>query len=106
MPPVKERFKQKIQGYVTYVDTGQHEALFQTPALSVAVFAQTSQMATILKYWTEEALTDIGRPEEGDWFFLRSIDTAVASPEEMYLAPQWEKAFGSAKSPLLVLEGE
>jgi DNA-binding MarR family transcriptional regulator len=41
LPPVKERFKQKIQGYVIYVNTGQHEALFNTPALSLAVIAQT-----------------------------------------------------------------
>jgi DNA-binding MarR family transcriptional regulator len=50
LPAVKERYKQKIQGYVTYVDTGQHEALFQTPALSIAVIAQPPQMAALLKY--------------------------------------------------------
>jgi hypothetical protein len=50
------------------------------------------------------ATEPIGRPEEGDWFFFRSINTAVASPEEMYLAPQWEQAFGTAKTPLLTLE--
>jgi hypothetical protein len=104
LPPVKEHFKQKIHGYVTYVDTGQHEALFQTPALSIAVFATTGQIATMLKSWTEEALQEIGRAAEGDWFFFRSIDTATASPEEMYLAPVWEQAFGTAKTPLLILE--
>jgi hypothetical protein len=106
LPPVEQRFKQKIQGYVTYVDTGQHEALFQTPALSIAVVAQTSQMATILKYWTEEALTELGRPEEGDWFFFCSLAVASASPEELYLSPVWERAFGTAKTPLLVLAAE
>jgi hypothetical protein len=104
LPPVKERFKQKIQGYVTYVATGQHEALFQIPALSIAVIAQTSQMAAILKYWTEEALTEIGRPEDGDWFFVCSLAVATASPEEMYLSPVWERAFSDTKTPLLVLE--
>jgi hypothetical protein len=106
LPPVKERYKQKIQGYVRYDDTGQHEALFHTPVLTVAVFAQTEQMAAILKYWTEQALAEIDRSEEGDWFFFRSIDTATASPEEMYLAPVWERAFGTTKTPLLVLEEE
>jgi hypothetical protein len=64
LPPVKERFKQKIQGYVTSVATGQHEALFATPALSIAVIAQTSQMMGMLKYWTEEALREIDRTAE------------------------------------------
>jgi hypothetical protein len=106
LPPVKERFKQKIQGYVTYDDTGQHEELFQTPVLSIAVLAQTSQMATMLKQWTEEALQDMERPEEGDWFFFCSLDPATASPEELFLSPAWEQAFGTAKTPLLILAEE
>src|SRR5918999_1076752 len=102
LPPVKERFKQKIQGYVTYVATGQHEALFTTSALSLAIFAQTPQMMGMLKHWTEEALREIDKPEEGEWFFFSSLDTATTSPEEMYVAPVWECAFGTTKTPLLV----
>jgi len=104
LPPAEWRFKQKIQGYVTYVDTGQHAALFHTSALSIAVIAATSQMATTLKRWTEEALQAIGRPEEGEWFFFCSLDAASASPEEMFLSPVWEKAFGTTTTPLLMLE--
>jgi hypothetical protein len=61
-------------------------------------------MAATLKRWTEEALQAIGRPEDGDWFFFCSLDTATASPEELFLTPVWDKAFGSIKTPLLVLE--
>jgi hypothetical protein len=61
-------------------------------------------MEATLKRWTEEALTEIGRPEEGDWFFFCNLDTATASPEDMFLSPAWEQAFGTAKTPLLVLE--
>jgi hypothetical protein len=104
LPPVKERFKQKIQGLVTYVATGQHEALFGTSALSIAVIAQTPQLATTLKSWTEEALRERERPIDGDWFFFCSVSPAAASPEELFLSPVWEQAFGSAKTPLLVLE--
>jgi hypothetical protein len=109
LPPAEWRFKQKIQGYVTYALSGQHEALFQTPALSIAVIAQTDiaqtdrQKAT-LKRWTEEVLTEIERPEEGEWFFFCSLDTATASPEELFLSPIWEHAFSTAKTPLIVLE--
>jgi Replication-relaxation len=106
LPPVKERFKQKIQGYVAYDDTRQHEELFQTPVLSIAVLAQTSQMAAMLKRWTEEALQDMKRPIDGDWFFFRSINTATATPEEMFLAPVWEQAFSTTKTPLIVLGHE
>jgi hypothetical protein len=106
LPPVKSHFKQKIQGYVTYVDTGQHEALFQTPVLSIAVFATTGQIATMLKSWTEEALQEIGRAADGDWFFFCSLNTPTATPEEMFLSPVWEQAFGKAKMPLLLLEQE
>ena len=104
LPPVKSHFKQKIQGYVTYVDTGQHEALFNTAALSIAVIAQTEQMAATLKRWTEEVLAEMERQEEGDWFFFCSLDPATASPEEMFLSPIWEQAFGTTTTPLLVLE--
>jgi hypothetical protein len=104
LPPVAERFKQKIQGYVTYVDTGQHEALFHTPALSIAIIAQTSQMKALLKSWTEEALNEIERIEEGDWFFFCGLDPATVSPEELFLSPIWEQAFGTTKTPLLMVE--
>jgi hypothetical protein len=67
LPPVKDRFKQKIQGYVTYAETGQHETLFQTPVPSIAaVFTTTNQIKAILKRWTEDALIEIGRPIDGD----------------------------------------
>ncbi len=104
LPPAEWRFKQKIKGYVTYVDTGQHEALFHTPVLSITVIAATEQMATTLKRWTEEALTEIERPEEEHWFFFCSLDTATANPEEMFLSPVWKQAFSTTKTPLLVLE--
>jgi Replication-relaxation len=106
LPPAEWRFKQKVQGYVATVDTGRHEALFQTPALSIAVIAiaQTEQMAATLKRWTEEVLTDMERQAEGEWFFFCSVDPASASPEELYLSPVWEQAFSDVKTPLLVLE--
>jgi hypothetical protein len=103
LPPAEWRFKQKIQGYVASLDSGQHEALFHTPALSIAIFAQTVTMADTLKQWTEEALQEMERPEEGEIFFFGSVNPATARPEEMYLAPAWEQAFGSTKTPLLIL---
>jgi Replication-relaxation len=106
LPPVEWRFKQKVQGYVATVDTGRHEALFHTPALSIAIIAQTGQMATTLKRWTEEALQEMKRQAEGEWFFFCSLDTAAATPEEMFLSPVWEQAFSITKTPLLILEGD
>jgi hypothetical protein len=107
LPPAEWRFQQKIQGYVATVDTGRHQALFHTPALSIAVItaSESEQMATTLKRWTEEALQAMGRVEEGVRFFFRSLaDTASASPEELFLSPVWEHAFSTAKTPLIVLE--
>src|SRR5918996_2633852 len=104
LPPVEWRFKQKIQGYVTYALSGQHKALFNTAALSIAVIAQTEQMAATLKRWTEEVLAEMERQEEGDWFFFCSLDPAKARPEELFLSPVWEQAFSNGKTPLLVLE--
>jgi hypothetical protein len=105
LPPVEWRFKQKIAGYVTYAVSGQHEELFATPVLSVAVIAASEPMAATLKRWTEDVLANTNQQGEGDWFFFCSLDTATATPEEMYLAPVWEQAFGTAKTPLLMLEG-
>ena len=104
LPPAEWRFKQKIRGYVTMLDTGVHEALFHTPALSIAVFAQSKEMAQILKQWTEEALQEMNRPEEGEMFFFSSVNPATASPEELFLSPVWQQAFGDTKTPLLMLE--
>jgi hypothetical protein len=106
LPPVEWRFKQKIQGYVTYALSGQHEALFNTPALSIAIITASEQMAARLKQWTEEALQEIKQPEQGELFFFCRLDTALTSPEEMYLSPVWEQAFSDAKVPLLVLDEE
>jgi hypothetical protein len=104
LPPVEWRFKQKIKGYVTYVLTGQHETLFQTPALSITIFAATKPMAATLKHCTEHVLTQLHRLEEGEWFFFCSLDPATASPEELFLSPLWEHAFSTDKTPLIVLE--
>jgi hypothetical protein len=104
LPPSEQHFKQKIRGYETYATTGIHEALFATPAMEVAVFAQTPTMAATLRRWTEEALQDMHQPNHGSRFFFSSLNTATASPEELFLSPVWEQAFGTTKTPLLVLE--
>jgi protein involved in plasmid replication-relaxation len=104
LPPADWRFKQKVRGYITAVTTGQHEELFHTPALSIAVIAQTEHMTATLKQWAEEALQEMERPEEGERFFFRSVDMSTAAPEELFLAPVWERAFGTTTTPLLVLE--
>jgi hypothetical protein len=102
--PMENRFKQKVRGYVASVDTGVHAALFKTQALSIAVFCERSQQATLLKRWTEDALIDMGRVAEGERFFFRSCNVATASPEELFLSPDWQQAFGESTPPLLVLE--
>ena len=102
--PIEVRFKQKVKGYVVSVDTGIHEALFKTAALSIAVICETSQQAVLLQRWTEEALTEMGRVAEGEQFFFTSSNPATATPEALFLSPVWEQALGTAKTPLLVLE--
>jgi Replication-relaxation len=104
LPPAKWRFKQKIAGYVSYAVSGWHEQFFRTPVLSIAVIAQTDPMATTLKRWTEQELTQLQRPEEGEWFFFCSCDPATASPEDLFLSPIWEHPFDADKTPLIVLE--
>jgi hypothetical protein len=105
--PVETLWKQKVTGLVTYRQTGQHQALFHTPALSIAVFAQTKEMAQTLKEWTEETLTQLKQPAEGQRFFFNtSADPTSAKPAEMYLAPVWQQAFGKTNTPLLVLTEE
>jgi hypothetical protein len=104
LPPVEWRFKQKVQGYVTYVALGQHEALFQTPALSIAVIAATEPMAATLKRWCEEALTARAQQGESNRFFFSSSDVVTVTPTELFLLPLWEQAFSNTKTPLLVLE--
>jgi Replication-relaxation len=79
LPPVQWRFQQKVQGYVAYALSGQHEELFDTPSLSIAVITHTTPMATTLKRWTEEALRSTTQAAHGELFFFRSIaDTATA----------------------------
>ncbi len=103
--PVETLWKQKVTGLVTYRLNGQHQALFHTSALSIAVFAQTTEMAQTLKAWTEEALTKLTQPGEGQRFFFNTIDDPTsAQPAEMYLAPVWQQAFANTTTPLLVLK--
>jgi hypothetical protein len=105
--PVETLWKQKVTGLVTYRQTGQHQALFHTAALSIAVFAQTKEMAQTLKAWTEEVLTKLKQPGEGQRFFFNTIDNPTSlTPAAMYLAPLWQQAFGKGLTPLLVLTKE
>jgi hypothetical protein len=101
---VGRELKRKIRGYVAYINSTLHQQLFQTPALAIAFFCQTSQLAETLLRWTEEVLHDVGQEHVGERFFFRQIATAKASPIEMYLAPVWEQPFSDTKTPLLVLE--
>jgi hypothetical protein len=102
--PMETRFKQKVHGYAVMAETGKQEELFQTSALSVAVFAATDSLAKILKRWTEEALTAQSRHTEGDRFFFTSLNTTTTSPKTMFLSPLWQQAFGTATTPLLIIE--
>jgi hypothetical protein len=100
----KERFQHKIQGYVTSLLSGLHERLFHTPAMSVAIIATTDKLKETLKQWAEEALLAMERQDAGERFFFCHLDTATASPEEIFLSPVWEQAFSTDKTPLLMLE--
>jgi hypothetical protein len=102
----EERFKRKIRGYVAYIHSSLHQQLFQTPALAIAFFCQTSQLAETLLRWTEEVLHDVGQEHVGERFFFRQIATAKASPVELFLAPDWQQAFGNTPTPLLILDEE
>jgi hypothetical protein len=102
----QERFKHKIHTYATYAASPRHQALFHTPALAIAVFCADDHLAELLKRWTAEVLQEGQQRELGERFFFTSVNPATASPEEMYLAHHWEQAFGSAKTPLLVLEND
>jgi hypothetical protein len=104
LPPAEWRFKQKVTGYVTYAGTGQQEKHFATPAMGIAVFCASPQMAATLRRWTEETLQEIGQPEQGERFFFRSGDVASASPAEMFLTPFWQQPFSDTKTPLIVRE--
>jgi hypothetical protein len=100
--PMETLWKQKVLGYIQYAATGQHQALFYTSALSIAVFAATAHQAATLKQWTEEVLHDM--PQHGQRFLFRSINTATASPTDIFLSPDGQQAFGTAKTVLLVLK--
>jgi hypothetical protein len=66
--------------------------------------SQTASMAATLKRWTEEALLASKQQEHGALFFFSSLNTATATPEEIFLSPVWEQAFSSDKTPLIMLE--
>jgi hypothetical protein len=98
------RFKQKIHTYAAYAASSIHQELFATPALAIAVFCASSQLAAILKRWTAEVLQEVQQPELGERFFFLSIDPATASPEETFLSPLWEQPLSTTTTPLLMLE--
>jgi hypothetical protein len=102
----EERFKHKMHTYAAYVASPRHTALFHTPALAIAIFCADDHLAETLKHWTEEVLQEGHQLELGERFFFTSVNPATASPEESFLSPVWEQAFGKTKTPLLVLEAE
>ena len=53
-----------------------------------------------------EVLQESQQRELGERFFFTSVDPAAVSPEDLYLAPVWESAFGTAQIPLLLLAEE
>jgi hypothetical protein len=110
--PKEQRFKQKVQGYLTYAKSSLHQELFHTSALSIAVFAaggmpsEREQLAQMLKRWTEEVLTKLNQPAEGQRFFFSSVIPGQVTPTELYLSPVWQLAFRTTPTPLLELMEE
>ena len=104
--PMEHRFKRKIAGYVAYADSEQHQGLFETHALTIALLCETPALLRLLKGWTEQVLTRLGKQDEGERFFFTTVDPAITNPEELFLSPVWEQAFGTTKTPLIVLAQE
>jgi len=102
--PMEHRFKQKVQGYVVYASSTQHEALFHTKALTIALFCDTVAVKTHLKGWTEQVLAQLGQEHEGERFFFSDLAVSDESPTDVFLSPVWEQAFSTTKTPLLMLE--
>jgi protein involved in plasmid replication-relaxation len=98
------RFKQKIHAYAAYAASSIHQELFATLALAIAVFCASSQLTATLRKWTEEVLQEVQQPGLGERFFFTSVDPGAVRPEELYLLPVWEQAFGTTTTPLLMLE--
>jgi hypothetical protein len=103
---MERRFKQKVQGYLTYAGSSLHQELFRTSALSIAMFAATEQLAKILKQWTEEVLTNLNEQAEGRRFFFSYVIPSQVSPTELFLSPVWSLAFRNTPTPLLELMEE
>jgi hypothetical protein len=110
--PTERRFKQKVQGYLTYAESSLHQELFHTAALSIAMVAaggipsEREQLARTLQRWTEEVLTKLNKPAEGQRFFFSSIIPSQVSPSELFLSPLWQLAFSHTVTPLLLLGEE
>jgi Replication-relaxation len=104
--PMEHRFKQKIHGYLTYAESSQHQELFHTAALSIAILAATEQLSRTLKGWTEDVLTKLAKPAEGQRFFFSSVVPAHVSPAALFLSPVWELGFRQTQTPLLLLAEE
>jgi hypothetical protein len=104
--PMEHRFKQKVQGYLTYAESSRHQELFHTQALSIAMLAIEEQLTQTLKRWTEDVLTKLNKPAEGQRFFFSDVIPSQVSPTALFLSPVWQLAFSSTKSPLLMFEEE
>ena len=104
--PMERRFKQKVQGYLTYAKSSLHQELFRTSALSIAIIAATEQLAKMLKQWTEEELTKLNEQAEGQRFFFSSVIPGQVTPAELFLSPVWSLAFRNTATPLLELTEE
>jgi hypothetical protein len=104
--PMERRFKQKVQGYLTYAGSPSHQELFRTSALSIAIFAATEQLTQMLKQWTEDVLTKLEQQPEGQRFFFSWVIPGHVSPTELFLSPVWSLAFSNTQTPLLLLNEE
>jgi Replication-relaxation len=104
--PMQRRFKQKVQGYLTYAGSPAHQEFFRTSALSIAMFAATEQLAQMLKQWTEDVLAKLNEQAEGQRFFFSSVIPGQVSPTELFLSLVWSLAFSNTPTPLLELMEE
>ena len=96
-------WKKKVRGLAGLAD-GPYEEQFGTTSLTVMVLSTSGvERAELLRRWTGEELSRLGRQELGEFFCFAALDPATSPPRRLFLDPIWSRPIQGDQVAMLEL---
>jgi hypothetical protein len=90
----RERFQDKVQALLVWMQTGVYERQFGTEFGTIAFVTPAGQKRLLdMVTWTEEVLSQLGAEDQADLFLFTDASTITTLPYEFFFGERWLMPF-------------